>query len=385
MMLGEMCETISSNYMEENVTDMDFTNMNETNMGQTNRDGPVEDNMWGGQILLICDDQQLRALFTHAIELVGGRWTALSLDCTDRDLNQRMNIAAVIIQVTRWDSHQQEALGRAERFCEALSLPLLIRTNLNLLDNILASVQYSHVEHLLSDNVAELFVTLEHRTSQSGNSLFTDRDKIDLSDLKKISIDVERIARALVKLSGAEHPQGERPLIDNPFQEPMGQPASGPHVHAPSADYITMPSSDANHAEKSVQNHDDTASIALVNESPSRPISAEEVRGLIKARRLRDQYFDAELFADPAWDMLLDLLAAQLEGIQVAVSSLCIAANVPPTTALRWIKTMTEENIFLRKADDRDGRRIFIELSDEATAGMVGYFEMVRRSGLMII
>ena len=45
---------------------------------------------------------------------------------------------------------------------------------------------------------------------------------------------------------------------------------------------------------------------------------------------------------------------------------------------------MTEERIFIRRADERDGRRIFIELSDQATAAMVGYFAMIRRSGLML-
>ena len=112
---------------------------------------------------------------------------------------------------------------------------------------------------------------------------------------------------------------------------------------------------------------------------------AEQVRGLIKARRMRDQYFDEELFADPAWDMLLDLMAAKLEETKVSVSSLCIAASVPPTTALRWIKTMTEEKIFERKADTKDGRRIFIQLSEEAAAGMVGFFSMIRRNNLMMI
>ncbi len=83
--------------------------------------------------------------------------------------------------------------------------------------------------------------------------------------------------------------------------------------------------------------------------------------------------------------MLLDLMAARLEGVKVSVSSLCIAASVPPTTALRWIKTMTEEKIFEREADDRDGRRIFIQLSDETAAGMVGFFSMLKHNDLLMI
>ena len=66
---------------------------------------------------------------------------------------------------------------------------------------------------------------------------------------------------------------------------------------------------------------------------------------IIRARRMRDQFFSEGLFEDPAWDMLLDLYAAEMEGAQVSVSSLCIAAAVAPTTALRWIARMTERRI----------------------------------------
>lgn len=109
-------------------------------------------------------------------------------------------------------------------------------------------------------------------------------------------------------------------------------------------------------------------------------IDPSEIRSIIRRRRLRDQFFDALLFADPAWDMLLDLMAARLERVQVAVSSLCIAAAVPPTTALRWIATMTEHGLFERVADPDDGRRIFIRLSDKAAQGMMRYFEAAGRT-----
>lgn len=128
------------------------------------------------------------------------------------------------------------------------------------------------------------------------------------------------------------------------------------------------------------------ASLDIRSPEPvNQAVSAAEIRSLIKARRLRDKYFNPELFADPAWDMMLDLLAAKLEHVKVSVSSLCIAANVPPTTALRWIKSMTDEKIFERRADDHDGRRIFVQLSDHAAAALVGYFLMVRRERLMIV
>ncbi|MEP2101260.1 MAG: winged helix DNA-binding protein [Parasphingorhabdus sp.] len=335
-------------------------------------DQNIPDDIWGGQILLVSDDTQLRALYVHAIELLGGRCMPMPIDFDADDLASRMNVAAIVVQMTAWDSVQQNALEQVEQFCEASSLPMLIRTDLDLLDTILVEVDYPHVEHLLSDSVAELFVSLEHRTQRPISSLFADRDEIDLTDLKKISADVERIARALVKLSGPEEPAGERRLVNSPFLESDTKLAESP---------ISFKAG----ASADLQGLDADRGAEYSTGLRGGEIAADEVRGLIRARRLRDQYFDAELFADPAWDMLLDLMAAQLEGTKVAVSSLCIAASVPPTTALRWIKTMTEEGVFERKADEKDGRRIFIELSEGAAAGMVGLFASVRREGLMLI
>ncbi len=98
------------------------------------------------------------------------------------------------------------------------------------------------------------------------------------------------------------------------------------------------------------------------------------VRRIIRHRQARKRHFAGELFADPAWDMLLDLTAAQGEGVQVSVTSLCIASGVPPTTALRWIGQMTETGWFQRREDERDGRRAFIALSPRAVAAMSAYF-----------
>lgn len=101
---------------------------------------------------------------------------------------------------------------------------------------------------------------------------------------------------------------------------------------------------------------------------------ARLVRQVIAHRKLRAKFFDGELFADPAWDMLLDLTAARVEHQRVSVTSLCIASGVPPTTALRWIGQMVDAGLFVRVEDDADRRRAFIELSDKAADAMARYF-----------
>lgn len=117
---------------------------------------------------------------------------------------------------------------------------------------------------------------------------------------------------------------------------------------------------------------------------PIDPVTAAEIRAFIRLRRLRDQFFAPDLFADPAWDMLLDLMAARLSGEAVSVSSLCIAAAVPATTALRWIRSMTDRGILVRKADPQDGRRVFIALSDESVDAIQAYFRAAKESGLRL-
>lgn len=118
---------------------------------------------------------------------------------------------------------------------------------------------------------------------------------------------------------------------------------------------------------------------------PAVEIAAGEIRAVIRARRMRAQFFADELFADPAWDMLLDLFAAGLERRQVSVSSLCIAAAVPPTTALRWIGTLHDAGLFERQADPSDRRRAYIGLSAKGLEGMRSYASAVKRAGLQLV
>lgn len=113
-------------------------------------------------------------------------------------------------------------------------------------------------------------------------------------------------------------------------------------------------------------------------------LDAGFIRSIIRVRRLRDHFFKSDLFADPAWDMLLDLMAARVERQRVAVSSLCIAAAVPPTTALRWIKGLCDQGLFVRVADPEDGRRVFIELSTETAARMEAFLKSAQRTGTLI-
>ena len=101
------------------------------------------------------------------------------------------------------------------------------------------------------------------------------------------------------------------------------------------------------------------------------------IRSLIKARASRREIFGAHLFADPAWDMLLELFALTCEGRRVSVSKLSHAAGVPGTTALRWIDKLEAECLILRSDDPHDARRVWVMLSRSGFSAMNSFVERV--------
>ncbi len=97
---------------------------------------------------------------------------------------------------------------------------------------------------------------------------------------------------------------------------------------------------------------------------------AAEIRAMIAGRRRRELVFGPGLFHDPAWDILLDLAASQIEGRRVSVSDLCLAAAVPYTTAFRHVAALTAAGLLIRTQDDTDDRRVWITLNVEAAEKM---------------
>lgn len=88
-------------------------------------------------------------------------------------------------------------------------------------------------------------------------------------------------------------------------------------------------------------------------------------RTLLRARASRSEVLGAELFRDPAWDILLDLYAsAGTSGEEASkVSALCHAAGVPATTALRYVHKMADAGILLCEDHPHDQRRTMVRLA----------------------
>lgn len=92
---------------------------------------------------------------------------------------------------------------------------------------------------------------------------------------------------------------------------------------------------------------------------------SECVRDYLRRRHRRQSVFPASTFSDPAWDIILDLFASELEGRHVSVSDACVILGAPPTTALRWIKLLESDGHICRLPSVNDGRRVHLSLTSD--------------------
>lgn len=107
------------------------------------------------------------------------------------------------------------------------------------------------------------------------------------------------------------------------------------------------------------------------------PVTEKTIRTLIKLRRKRDQFFGPDLFADPAWDILLELYLSKLSQQRMPVTSLCVGAAVPASTALRWIVHLQQKGFISRRQNPMDRRRVFVSLTHDGRARIDDYFRTV--------
>lgn len=98
-------------------------------------------------------------------------------------------------------------------------------------------------------------------------------------------------------------------------------------------------------------------------------------RATLRKRMLRRQLLGAQqLFGEPAWDMLLDLFVHECEGRKLSMSSLCAAAALPESSAMRLAQRMCDAGLLERLPDPADGRRSFMKIAPETAHRLRAYF-----------
>ena len=262
----------------------------------------------------------------------------------------------VLLDCPRTDAAGLAALARLDQRAARSGAHLVISTTVEALDEVFACCDQSEPQILVDPSRAERVIALGRVLAKVPNLRLRELAEVDRLTLLRLTEQVGQIAQRLERLSGVE------PTVlgdDKAFRFESPAPA---YTGAETAQ----------------------GGARLVRAARPPLPDPRLVRRIIRQRQLRAKFFDGELFADPAWDILLDLTAARVEHTRVSVTSLCIASGVPPTTALRWIGQMTEAGLLERVEDETDRRRVFITLSEVAADGVARYFAELGRSAAQL-
>ena len=303
----------------------------------------VEPAVPGLGALLVAPDDMNAGSTAELIAAAGARLVArIAVSDVAMRLRQQGQLDLIVLDASQAPPLQLDAAAKAMAvFAEEAETRLVALVDLAQLDSLSATLMRGPWTVLCAPDAAELFAALTTALSDDKVLWLNDASRdSEAGRLQRLNQEVARIAETLARLTR--------------------DAASGNKAVAIAAD-------------RSIGYRPEPSDLPP-------PIDAIELRQMIRARRLRDQFFGDGLFEDPAWDMLLDLYAAALERTDVSVSSLCIAAAVAPTTALRWITRMTDAGLFERRPDPFDRRRAYMALSPSARQGMDGYFATIKRA-----
>ncbi len=105
--------------------------------------------------------------------------------------------------------------------------------------------------------------------------------------------------------------------------------------------------------------------------------TASPARSLKEQRQFRRELFGSSFFDGPAWDILLELHIAGIEGRLVSLDKLCRDATVPPSTGGRWVKALQNEGLVARGSDEFPIGLDFVRLTVKGHAMMNQYLESV--------
>ena len=254
----------------------------------------------------IGDDAAMAGLrVVHAgdvAELFGGEEAALGdivlVDCPGTD-------AATLAGLVRLDMRAAQA-----------GTTLLVSTSLAALDDVFGCLDQSGAQILIDPSRAERALALGRALAERAGARVRELSDEDRLTLLRLTQQVSEIAQRLDQLA----PPARDASASNNAHDSASDSVF--RFESPSLAFAGAPGEDAGSAR-------------LVR--PARPALPDPrmVRRMIRQRQLRARFFDGDLFADPAWDMLLDLTAARVEHGRVSVPACASprACRPPPRCA----------------------------------------------------
>jgi len=108
----------------------------------------------------------------------------------------------------------------------------------------------------------------------------------------------------------------------------------------------------------------------LGKETQCSEITEDHVLSVLASRRGREAAFGRELFADPAWDILLELFAASLGRRRMSRADLARAVDIPESSLIRWIHALAARGLVVSITEPVEHGITFLELTDSGAMTM---------------
>ncbi|MDP9056588.1 MAG: winged helix DNA-binding protein [Pseudomonadota bacterium] len=279
----------------------------------------------------------------------------------------------VLLDIPEVDGAVLAALARIDMRCAHADAALVVSTSIAALDDVFGCLDQSNPQILVNPSRAERFIALGQVLVRLPGGRVRELSEGDRLMLLRLTEQVSQMAQRIENFNGpgsanGRDVNGSGDGSDSAADEPAKTGGA----------FRFKPITGASEAAVGT-----VGGLARTTRPPLP--DAPLVRRIIRQRQQRGRFFEGDLFADPAWDMLLDLTAARAEHSRVSVTSLCIASGVPPTTALRWIGQLTEAGLLQRHEDETDRRRAFITLTDKAIDAMSGFFARLGDTAMRVV
>ena len=126
---------------------------------------------------------------------------------------------------------------------------------------------------------------------------------------------------------------------------------------------------DASPVHFSEKDREDAARLLTIILGEERTMSIRSVpgpiavaRAIFEDRRRRALTFNPGMFGEPAWELLLTLYVMDIHGPRLTIGALARFAGCAPTTTLRWLDYLEDQQLIYREEVPGDARTSFVRL-----------------------
>jgi hypothetical protein len=103
-------------------------------------------------------------------------------------------------------------------------------------------------------------------------------------------------------------------------------------------------------------------------------VTEDQIRSILEIRRGRSAIFGKGLFSDPAWDILLELLAARLGNRNITLVELDQVA--PRSVLARWVADLEDRGLVNCELDRFRPDQFRVSLSDSCLERMLQFLSL---------